>query len=214
MAVVSPCSMNTSTQSCMTNILPVSLSLSVWTHHKTSWSCSWNSDQNWSQNCQGHFFAPCAVLSSQISFKMHKGSSYRQQTKLHKGNVLCQEFCSGVSNRHPLQATSPGRHPPPRQTSHQQTATAADGTHSSGMHSCYCPQTKFAKVMFLRVSVCPQRGGAWFFLGGMLGFFQGACVVFAGGHACFFQRGHAWFFLGVCVVFSRGHAWFFLGGHA
>ena len=30
-----------------------------------------------------------------------------------------------------------------RQTRPQQTATAADGRHPTGMHSCYCPQTKF-----------------------------------------------------------------------
>ena len=44
---------------------------------------------------------------------------YRLQTKLWKGNVftsVCQEFCP----------------PPPR----QQTATAADGPHPTGMHSC------------------------------------------------------------------------------
>ena len=42
-------------------------------------------------------------------------------------------------------------------------------------HSYYRPQTKFAKVMFLQVSVCPHGGGmrgcsqgghAWFALGG------------------------------------------------
>ena len=41
----------------------------------------------------------------------------------------------------------------PGQTPLQQTATASDGTHPTGMHSCYRPQTKFAKVMFLHVSV-------------------------------------------------------------
>ena len=30
--------------------------------------------------------------------------------------------------------------------------------HPTVMLSCYCPQTKFAKVMFLQVSVCPQEG--------------------------------------------------------
>ena len=39
------------------------------------------------------------------------------------------------------------------------TATAVDGTHPTGMLSCYCPQMKFAKVMFFHVSVCPQGGG-------------------------------------------------------
>ena len=60
-------------------------------------------------------------------------------TKLRQGNIftsVCQEFCprgggwsasvhAGI--HHPL-----GRHPP------QQTTTAADGTHPTGMHSCYC----------------------------------------------------------------------------
>ena len=42
----------------------------------------------------------------------------------------------------------------------------------------YRPQTKFAKVMFLQVSVCPHggRGHAWFFLGGMHGFFRAAYI--------------------------------------
>ena len=43
----------------------------------------------------------------------------------------------------------------------------------------YCPQMKFAKVMFLQVSVCPE--------GGMHGC-QGVCVI-AGGGACMVARG-------------------------
>ena len=71
------------------------------------------------------------------------------------------------------------------------------------MDSYYCPQTKFAKVMFLQVSVCPHWGGmcgfiqgghAWFFWG-VCGFIWGACVVFGGGMRDFW---------GVCVVFSVG----------
>ena len=78
---------------------------------------------------------------------------------------------------------------------------------------CYRPQTKFAKVMFLRVSVGPQRGRhVW----------QGACT--AGGHA--WQGGRAWLGgvhgrgdvhgWGVCMAgdvrgwgacVSGGHAW-------
>ena len=58
-------------------------------------------------------------------------------------------------------------------------------------------------------------------LGGMHGFFWGACMVFSGGHAWFFPGGmHGFFpgvgmrgfFWGACVVFSGGHAWFFLAG--
>ena len=54
---------------------------------------------------------------------------------------------------------------------------------------CYRPQTKFAKVMFLQVSVCPQEGmhGCW-----------GACMV-VGGHAWLRGRGHVWLW--------GGHAW-------
>ena len=55
---------------------------------------------------------------------------YRPQTKLQKGNVftsVCQEFCpQGEGGVHHLWADTP---PPP-------TATAVDGTHPTGMHSC------------------------------------------------------------------------------
>ena len=47
---------------------------------------------------------------------------------------------------------------------------------------CYRSQTKFAKVMFLQVSVCPQGGGEWACVvaGGVCMVAGGACVV-AGG---------------------------------
>ena len=35
----------------------------------------------------------------------------------------------------------------------------AGGMHPTGMHSCYRPQTKFAKVIFLHVSFCPRGEG-------------------------------------------------------
>ena len=68
----------------------------------------------------------------------------------------------------------------------------------------YRPQTKFAKVMFLQVSVCPQGGAR------VAG---GACMV--GGHV--WQGGHAWWgqrWHGACMagdVHGRGRAW--QGGH-
>ena len=64
----------------------------------------------------------------------------------------------------------------------------------------YRPQTKFAKVMFLQVSVTLSTGGACVVA-------RGACVVAPGwgGHAWFYLGGHAWFYLG-------GPAWFYLGG--
>ena len=86
----------------------------------------------------------------------------------------------------------------------------------------YRPQTKFAKVMFLQVSVCRGGGRAWQEGWGMHGrecAWQGVCV--AGGMR---GRGRAWQAVcmaggmhgsGVCVVggvhgrgvHSRGHAW-------
>ena len=65
----------------------------------------------------------------------------------------------------------------------------------------YRPQTKFAKVMFLQVSVCPQGcGRVW--QGGMHG---GEHVCQGGVHG----RGHAW--QGACMVGGvhggGGHAW-------
>ena len=40
----------------------------------------------------------------------------------------------------------------------------------------YRPQTKFAKVMFLQVSVCPQGGRAWLLQGGPAWLLRGGCV--------------------------------------
>ena len=52
--------------------------------------------------------------------------------------------------------------------------------------NCYRPQTKFAKVMFLQVSVCPQREGVP----------GGVCVCVCGGGV----RGR-----GACM--AEGHVW-------
>ena len=74
--------------------------------------------------------------------------NYRPQTKLPKCNVftsVCLEFCRGVSTfgRHPPGQT---RQTPPWQAdtptpwqadTPQHTDSAADGTHPTGMHSCY-----------------------------------------------------------------------------
>ena len=78
----------------------------------------------------------------------------------------------------------------------------------------YRPQTKFAKAMFLQVSVCPHWGGAYVVL------FGGACVVLFGGCAWFYLGGHMWFYSGgvhgfirgACAVLFGGHAWFYSGG--
>ena len=77
-------------------------------------------------------------------------------------------------------------------------------------HDFYRPQTKFAKVMFLQVSVCPRGGHAWLLPGGRAWLLRGgvrawllpggvcvvapggACVVAPGGHAWLLQWGHVW----------------------
>ena len=78
----------------------------------------------------------------------------------------------------------------------------------------YRPQTKFAKVMFLQVSVILSTGG-----GGMRGGYRGAACVVALGGACMVAPGgacvvapggHAWLLWGACVVApGGGRAWFF-----
>ena len=78
----------------------------------------------------------------------------------------------------------------------------------------YRPQTKFPKVMFLQVSVCPHWGAC-------MVLFRGACMVLFGGHEWIYLGGVVLFrgacmvlFGGVCVVLFGGHAWFYSGGHA
>ena len=72
--------------------------------------------------------------------------------------------------------------------------------------SCYYrPQTKFAKVMFLQVSVCPQGGRAWLWR---------ACMVVGGVYGCRGVCGCG----GACMVKGSmlgegGCAWQ-KGGHA
>ena len=78
--------------------------------------------------------------------------------------------------------------------------------------------------MFLHMSVILSTGGeAWFYSGGVRGFYsRGACVVLFGGRVWFYPGGmrgfiwggHAWFYLGGMHGFIGGHAWFYLGGCA
>ena len=71
------------------------------------------------------------------------------------------------------------------------------------MRVYYRPQMKFAKVIFLQVSVILSTGGCAWLL-------WGACVVALGGggiHGC--SRGHAWLLRG--GLFGRGGAWFYWG---
>ena len=79
-------------------------------------------------------------------------------------------------------------------------------TAAFGGHLFYRPQTKFAKVMFLQVSVCPHWGGACVVLfGGHAWFYSGVCVVlFRGG-----MHGFIW---GACVLLFGGHVWLYSGG--
>ena len=59
--------------------------------------------------------------------------------------------------------------------------------------NCYRPQTKFAKVMFLQVCVCPQGGMR---ASGGVCVLLGVCAWLGGMHGC----------RGVCVVVG-GHVW-------
>ena len=80
---------------------------------------------------------------------------------------------------------------------------------SRRLSNYYRPQTKFAKVMFLQVCVCPHGGGACVVAGGHVWLPGGACVVAGGVHGCW---GCAWLqgvyvvARGVCMV-AGGHAW-------
>ena len=92
---------------------------------------------------------------------------YRPQTKLWKGNVftpVCDSVHrSGASGQTPpgraLSGTPPGqttwadtplgRHPPP------EMATAADGTHPTGMHSCIILQFSFSAKICQIIGLYP-----------------------------------------------------------
>ena len=104
-------------------------------------------------------------------------------------------------------------------------ATAVDGTHPTGMHSCLLPPAKEVCEDYVFTGVCLSTlgGHAWFYLGGHAWFYSGgACVVLFGGHAWFYLGGVHGFIRGVCVVLFGGvcmvlfwgHVWFYLGGCA
>ena len=65
---------------------------------------------------------------------------YRPQLLLRKVNVftpVCDSVHRGVSGQTPFpQAGKPHPPPPPGRHPHPETATAADGMHPTGMHSC------------------------------------------------------------------------------
>ena len=57
---------------------------------------------------------------------------------------------------------SGGRVYPPDTLAPSSGTTKVDGTHPTGTLSCYRPQMKFAKVMFLHMSVILFTGGVWY----------------------------------------------------
>ena len=76
-------------------------------------------------------------------------------SKLRQGNIfrsVCQEFCphgGGCLPQCMLGYTPLGRHPPP-----QQTATAADGKHPTGMHSCFTVCSGEKNLKYVTGSQC------------------------------------------------------------
>ena len=82
-----------------------------------------------------------------------------------------------------------------------------DSTRSRGQGNqaiFYRPQTKFAKVMFLQVSVCPQGGCVWLLPGGHAWLLPGGHVWLLGGvHGCSGGGMHSCS-QGACVVAPRG----------
>ena len=124
------------------------------------------------------------------------------EMKLWKGNVftsVCQEFCpqvTGMSGK-PTRADTPQQttshsHPP------LQTATAVDGMHPTGRHSCHYILTAWGgmhgfsggvhvflgDVHVFSGGVHGFYGGAWFFGGAMFVFFGGVCMFFWEGGMC------------------------------
>ena len=126
---------------------------------------------------------------------------------VHRGGVGFSACITGHMTRgdlHPGKGLHPGGLPP------------GEVSASGGYVSCYRPQTKFAKVMFLQVSVCPwggmhgcsQGGHVWLLLGGH------AWLLWGGMSGC--SWGGAWLLWGACVVAwgacvvaQGGRAWFF-----
>ena len=64
-----------------------------------------------------------------------RNSSCRKVMFLHLSVIM---FTGGVCSGTPLGQTSPWEYTPPRAEPPSETATAADGTHPTGMHSCIC----------------------------------------------------------------------------
>ena len=108
------------------------------------------------KSCKISFKKPCDLLRNK--FLVHKISRffkedifhYRMQEKLRKGNAftpVCQSFCPqmvytplGIPPDRHLPRQTPPKETPPSQTP-PGTASAADGTHPTGMHSC--PKYKY-----------------------------------------------------------------------
>ena len=165
----------------------------------------------------------------------------------HSVNRGCIPACNGRGLYTPLgkYPPRPGKNQPPRQTSPGKHPLGRhpnlwDGNWS-GRHASYwnafllvfyCPQTKFAKVMFLQVSVILSTGGACVVArgacmvapggmrgcsGGVHGCSGGACMVAlggmrgcSGGGMCGCSRGGMHGCSGgACVVALGGHAWLF-----
>ena len=181
---------------------------------------------------QGYVFTGVcdSVHKGGVSASVHTGIPHHPGSRHHPR-------ADPPGSRHPLEQTPPpgSRHPPkqtaprsrPPTTEHAgRYSKCVGGMHPTRMQSCYHLQTKFAKVMFLQVSVCPQgEGGMRGWQGGACVVAKGACMVVGGGGACVVARGrlrgcrgHVWLQWGTCMVVGGvcgcgGHAWLQGGMH-
>ena len=138
------------------------------------------------------------------------------KNSVHRGRV-CIPACNGQRGcTHPCWADTPSGRPP------HEMATESGGTHPTGMHSCYCPQWSWGKVIFSEACVKNSvHGGHAWLLGGCA--WLPGCMHGCGGDVhgcggmcgCWGVGGHVWGVCGcggmcgcqgACMV-AGGHAW-------
>ena len=104
------------------------------------------------RSCGKVIFSQASVILStgEVSAWVHAGIHHpRADTSPEADTPLGRHSPSG---RHPL-----GRHHPPEQTPPQQMATAEDGAHPTGMHSCCESKSLWEKNIAVDALADPRR---------------------------------------------------------